>query len=191
MQGKIYYIECRKKLWPGERDSNPRRCYPQRFSRPPLSTAQPSPELKYILEATLGFEPRNQGFAGPCLTTWLCRQTLWCPKPDLNRYGSNIRGILSPLCLPIPPPGHYHKKIFDLIEEKTQLRAFEIYSRSQKMERETGFEPATPTLARLCSTTELFPRKLLQGFKPVILATLLEKIKAKSKNHNFILQYLY
>src|SRR3989449_1467006 len=26
------------------------------------------------------------------------------------------------------------------------------------MERETGFEPATPTLARSCSTTELFPR---------------------------------
>ena len=25
------------------------------------------------------------------------------------------------------------------------------------MERETGFEPATPTLATLCSTTELFP----------------------------------
>lgn len=30
--------------WPGERDSNPRRCDPQRFSRPPLSTAQPSPD---------------------------------------------------------------------------------------------------------------------------------------------------
>ena len=28
---------------------------------------------------------------------------------------------------------------------------------AEKMERETGFEPATPTLARLCSTTELFP----------------------------------
>ena len=26
-----------------------------------------------------------------------------------------------------------------------------------ELERETGFEPATPTLARLCSTTELFP----------------------------------
>src|SRR5436853_6088273 len=26
------------------------------------------------------------------------------------------------------------------------------------LERETGFEPATPTLARSCSTTELFPR---------------------------------
>src|SRR5215470_3468139 len=30
--------------------------------------------------------------------------------------------------------------------------------RLEIMERETGFEPATPTLARLCSTTELFPR---------------------------------
>ena len=28
------------------------------------------------------------------------------------------------------------------------------------MERETGFEPATPTLARLCSTPELLPRPL-------------------------------
>ena len=26
-----------------------------------------------------------------------------------------------------------------------------------KVERETGFEPATPTLARWCSTPELFP----------------------------------
>ena len=29
------------------------------------------------------------------------------------------------------------------------------------MERETGVEPATPTLARWCSTTELFPQKVL------------------------------
>ena len=29
--------------------------------------------------------------------------------------------------------------------------------RQKKMERETGFEPATSTLARLHSTTELFP----------------------------------
>jgi hypothetical protein len=29
--------------------------------------------------------------------------------------------------------------------------------RRNKMERETGFEPATSTLARLHSTTELFP----------------------------------
>ena len=29
------------------------------------------------------------------------------------------------------------------------------------MERETGFEPATPALARQCSTTELFPQTQL------------------------------
>ena len=28
-----------------------------------------------------------------------------------------------------------------------------------KMERKKGFEPSTPTLARLCSTPELLPRK--------------------------------
>ena len=28
-----------------------------------------------ILEATPGFGPGHQGFAVPCLTTWLCRQT--------------------------------------------------------------------------------------------------------------------
>ena len=31
------------------------------------------------------------------------------------------------------------------------------YAASKKMERETGFEPATSTLARLHSTTELLP----------------------------------
>ena len=30
---------------------------------------------------------------------------LWCPEPDLNRHDRNDRGILSPLCLPISPPG--------------------------------------------------------------------------------------
>ena len=34
------------------------------------------------------------------------------------------------------------------------------------MERETGFEPATPTLARLCSTTELFPRPFARDATP-------------------------
>src|SRR5262249_6564169 len=35
--------------------------------------------------------------------------------------------------------------------------------RLEIMERETGFEPATPTLARLCSTTELFPQSNLSA----------------------------
>ena len=42
--------------------------------------------------------------------------------------------ILSPACLPIPPLEHL------------------FWKRTVDIERETGFEPATPTLARLCST---------------------------------------
>ena len=59
------------------------------------------------MEAAPGFEPGNEGFAVPCLTTWLCRLL--------------------------------------------------------RLERETGFEPATPALARQCSTPELFPL-LVDGF---------------------------
>lgn len=47
------------------------------------------------------------------------------------------------------------------------------------MERETGIEPAAPTLARLCSTTELLPR---MTFKGVIVAMLPKKIKGKMEN---------
>ena len=28
----------------------------------------------FYLEVTPGFEPGNEGFADPCLTTWLCHQ---------------------------------------------------------------------------------------------------------------------
>ena len=31
------------------------------------------------------------------------------------------------------------------------------------LERKTGFEPATPTLARLCSTPELLPQIVITG----------------------------
>jgi hypothetical protein len=37
----------------------------------------------------------------------------------------------------------------------------------KKMERETGFEPATSTLARSHSTTELFPLSLKMTFYPL------------------------
>jgi hypothetical protein len=57
---------------------------------------------------------------------------------DRNRTGTVIthRRILSPVRLPVPPPRRY----------------------CSLAKRKTGFEPATPTLARWCSTTELFPR---------------------------------
>ena len=49
------------------------------------------------------------------------------PQAGLEPARQRRHRILSPACLPVPPPGH-------------------------GMERKTGFEPATPTLARLCST---------------------------------------
>jgi hypothetical protein len=44
-----------------------------------------------------------------------------------------------------------HKGLF-CQKAKRKIRMYD-----EKMERETGFEPATSTLARLHSTTELFP----------------------------------
>lgn len=69
-------------VWPGERDSNPWRLAPQRFSRPPLSTTQPSPEdciAKY--GGDIRIRTGDQGFAGPCLTAWLCRLLAYLMVP--------------------------------------------------------------------------------------------------------------
>lgn len=123
--------------WPGERDSNPRRCDPQRFSRPPLSTTQPSPALETIKKKYVELGGDTQIRTGesrlcrpmpyhlamsPPLTLTLYqikfinaprtneKFSRWCPRPDLNRYRRNVRGILSPLCLPISPPGLIPKR---------------------------------------------------------------------------------
>ena len=48
---------------------------------------------------------------------------VWYSGRDLNPHDRNGHWILSPTCLPIPPPEH-------------------------STERKTGFEPATLTLAR-------------------------------------------
>ncbi len=43
--------------------------------------------------------------------------------------------------------------------------------RQKKMERETGFEPATSTLARLHSTTELFPLDNLYFYRVILIVS--------------------
>ena len=60
-----------------------------------------------------------------------CLLKLVYSKRDLNPHSRNGQRILSPSCLPIPP-----------FEHPFLLRD----------ERKTGLEPATLTLARLCST---------------------------------------
>ena len=59
------------------------------------------------------------------------KELLLYSKRDLNPHSRNGQRILSPSCLPIPP-----------FEHPFLLRD----------ERKTGLEPATLTLARLCST---------------------------------------
>ena len=46
---------------------------------------------------------------------------------------------------------------FDPMIAILQTAALPLGYAADKMERETGFEPATSTLARSCSTTEPFP----------------------------------
>ena len=65
-----------------------------------------------------------------------------------NRTGTMIthRRILSPVRLPVPPPRHYEQAM--IVTSLTRLTS----------KRKTGFEPATSTLARWRSTTELLPQ---------------------------------
>lgn len=55
------------------------------------------------------------------------------------------------------------------------------------MERETGIEPAAPTLARSCSTTELFPHSLFKK-TIVIVSKLNNKSQGLMKNLKLILK---
>src|SRR5215471_15506161 len=74
------------------------------------------------MEAAVGIEPTNKGFADLCLTTWLRRLT----RTEQRRRLLNIRAV-------------------------------ELTFAWKILERETGFEPATSTLARSHSTAELLP----------------------------------
>ena len=48
--------------------------------------------VSFFLEATPGFEPGNQGFADPCLTTWLCHQL---KNSDKMQYFQCFQGFSS------------------------------------------------------------------------------------------------
>src|SRR6266850_2095830 len=90
------------------------------------------------VEAAIGIEPMCGGFADLCLTAWLRRQ----PDHQIGSVARNSTGGFGTLSIRRvkrsgPAPRGEPARI---------------------LERETGVEPATSTLARLHSTTELFPR---------------------------------
>ena len=69
----------------------------------------------------------------------------WRRRPDLNRGWR--------FCRPLP----YLLATAPRKEERRVSRPAYVPRRDELLERETGFEPATSTLARSHSTTELFP----------------------------------
>src|SRR6266480_6630387 len=77
-------------------------------------------QILVIYSAAQGSEPnrcwrRSRSENGPgfefyrlsnCTRIRNGKRVLWCPGPDSNRHGGfRRRGILSPLCLPVSPPG--------------------------------------------------------------------------------------
>ena len=98
------------------------------------------------MEARVGIEPTNRGFADLGLTTWLPRPIAhWNRKPDAGNRANR---------LPIALPESLQRQ-----NEKPACRR----ARGKPctiLERETGFEPATSTLARSHSTAELLPLRL-------------------------------
>ena len=81
------------------------------------------------MEAAIGIEPMDKGFADLCLTTWLRRLNCQTKGEGLSCW--LLESWPSPVI---------------------------------SLERETGFEPATSTLARSHSTAELLP---LGGFDSI------------------------
>ena len=83
------------------------------------------------------------------------QNTPFCPIPA---SGSNFNPQNTP-CIPACPVGPADRtgvvKIFTFLGLEQNWAFFK--GLQKKMERETGFEPATSTLARSHSTTELFP----------------------------------
>ena len=74
---------------------------------------------------------------------------IWYLEPDLNRHNRNDRGILNPLCLPIPPPRCiiFYKWWFcqglNLKPTRYERDALPIELQNQNMMCWVGLEPTT------------------------------------------------
>ncbi len=94
-----------------------------------------------FLEATIGFEPMNQGFADPCLTTWLCRHIEFFEKNRTQETGR----ILCPV---------FYGADDEARTRYLHLGKVALYQMSyiRIMVPPIGIEPMTRGFSVLCST---------------------------------------
>ena len=106
------------------------------------------------MEAPPRFELGHIGFADLCLTTWpWCQTILFSIEIDVRGQLSSSPNIVSPFGAGVR---RKHKCNPRSLWSEVSRMAFAIHA--TPLERETGFGPATSTLARWHSTTESLPQ---------------------------------
>src|SRR4029077_15185881 len=85
----------------------------------------------------------------------VCRGDLFPPRPGQAAREGVAEDRIGSLRLARPVHGDPERRVGDGADQR--VGGIRHGPRRVKMERETGFEPATSTLARSHSTTELFP----------------------------------
>ncbi len=146
------------------------------FRSPPIASHRNKRQRSTVIRFTESRVSHCCGFAPITVVYWELDFTAAaaCRRWESNPHALHGRGILSPLRLPFR-----HSGVSGSLEATAGFEPANkgfadprlttwprrpggprrrFSSGAARMERETGFEPATPTLARLCSTTELFPR---------------------------------
>jgi hypothetical protein len=121
------------------------------------------PACTGLVERETGFEPATSTLARLHSTTELLPR-IWRRHPDLNRRMEVLQTSALPLGYAAPRKGKTPlvKIVFTV---NGALLGAKKSPPKGGMERETGFEPATSTLARLHSTAELLPLAARGAFK--------------------------
>ena len=117
----------------------------------------------FSMEATPGFEPGSEGFADPCLTTWLCRQVSMkngAGDGARTRFRHPTNG--RPFAGALPnlsshaPSAPVRQRVLSLVGKSFSRTGKPV---NKKWSGATGLEPATSTLAKVALYQMSYARK--------------------------------